>query len=193
MTIKEKNIKQQRVEGYFIDAAKVIIKKEGPQAVTVRKIAEISGYSYGSIYNYYKDLEELMFHVKNSMIQDMINTMHQSGKKPQTIEDIQVINREFANFFMDNPNIYEFYYNYPIKTKGKTPIDDIGFNETRLQVYQVFVDMGILAKEDLEAVFWTILCSLYGLLNLYFSSNGLTKEDVYSGLDRIIEFTLRRR
>ena len=193
MTIKEKNIKQQRVEGYFIDAAKVIIKNEGPQAVTVRKIADISGYSYGSIYNYYKDLDELMFHVKNSMIIDMINTMHQSAKIPQTIEDIQVINREFANFFMDNPNIYEFYYNFPITTKGKTPIDDIGFNETKLQAYQVFVDKGILAKDDLEAVFWTILCSLYGLLNLFFSSNGLTKEDVYSGLDRIIEFTLRRR
>ncbi len=193
MTIKEKNIKQQRVEGYFIDAAKVIIKNEGPQAVTVRKIADISGYSYGSIYNYYKDLDELMFHVKNSMIIDMINTMHQSAKIPQTIEDIQVINREFANFFMDNPNIYEFYYNFPITTKGKTPIDDIGFNETKLQAYQVFVDKGILAKDDLEAVFWTILCSLYGLLNLYFSSNNLTKEDVYSGLDRIIEFTLRRR
>jgi AcrR family transcriptional regulator len=193
MTIKEKNIKQQRVEGYFIDAAKVIIKNEGPQAVTVRKVADISGYSYGSIYNYYKDLDELMFHVKNSMIIDMINTMHQSAKIPQTIEDIQVINREFANFFMDNPNIYEFYYNFPITTKGKTPIDDIGFNETKLQAYQVFVDKGILAKDDLEAVFWTILCSLYGLLNLFFSSNGLTKEDVYSGLDRIIEFTLRRR
>ena len=193
MTIKEKNIKQQRVEGYFIDAAKVIINKEGPHAVTVRKIADLSGYSYGSIYNYYNDLDELMFKVKNSMILDMMNTMHRSEIIPPTLEDIQLINQEFANFFMDNPNIYEFFYNFHIKTKGKTPIDDISFNEARLHAYQGFVDKGIIAKDDLEAVFWTILCSLYGLLNLYFSSNGITKEGVHDGLNKIIEFTLRKR
>ncbi len=191
--IKKKSIKQQRVEGYFIDAAKIIIKNEGPKAVTVRKIADSSGYSYGSIYNYYKNLDELMFHVKNSMILDMIKEMGRPEKTPQTIKDIQIINRQFATFFMDNPNIYEFYYNYPIETEGKTPIDDISFSKSRLQVYQTFVDNGTLDQDDLEAVYLTILSSLYGFLNLYFSSNGLTKEDVYSGLDRIIEFTLRRR
>lgn len=193
MTIKEKNIKQQRVEGYFIDAAKEIIKKEGPHAVTVRKIAELSGYSYGSIYNYYSDLDELMFSVKSSMIRDMMNSMHRPEVIPQTVEDIQLINQEFADFFMDNPNIYEFFYSYHIKAKGTLPIDDISFNDARLHAYQGFVEKGIIAKDDLEAVFWTILCSLYGLLNLYFSSNGVTKEHVHDGLNKIIEFTLRKR
>jgi len=191
--MKEKNIKQQRVEVYFIDAAKFIIMKEGPTAVTVRKIADRSGYSYGSIYNYYDSLDELMFRVKNSMILDIMSLMDELESIPQSIEDIKSLNWKFAEFFMENPNIYEFFYNYPIKTLGKTPVDDINFNDNRLLTYQSFVDKGIINKDDLEVVYLTILASLYGLLNLYFSSNGVTKEYVRDGLNTIIEFTLRKR
>jgi len=191
--MKEKNIKQQRVEVYFIDAAKFIIMKEGPTAVTVRKIADRSGYSYGSIYNYYDSLDELMFRVKNSMILDIMSLMDEPESIPQSIEDIKSLNWKFAEFFMENPNIYEFFYNYPIKTLGKTPVDDINFNDNRLLTYQSFVDKGIINKDDLEVVYLTILASLYGLLNLYFSSNGVTKEYVRDGLNTIIEFTLRKR
>ena len=56
-------IKANRVKSYFIEAAKEIIIKEGPENVSVRKIANLSGYSYGSIYNYYTELNELMVDV----------------------------------------------------------------------------------------------------------------------------------
>ena len=191
--MSRKSIKHQRVESYFIEAAKAIIKSDGPQAVSVRKIADLSGYSYGSIYNYYNNLDELLFHVKNSMIQDMIRSMSNTETVPRSIEDIQLINWTFAQYFMDNPHIYEFFYNYPIKTDGTTPTDDNNFNENRLLSYQHFVESKIIKKEDLETVYLTILSSLYGLLNLYFSSNGITKEYVRDGLNKIIEFTLRRK
>lgn len=191
--MSEKSIKHKRVESYFIEAAKDIIKSNGPQAVSVRKIADLSGYSYGSIYNYYNDLDELLFHVKNSMIQDMIISMSNTESVPRSIEDIQVINWTFAQYFMENPHIYEFFYNYPIKTDGPTPTEENSFNENKLLAYQHFVETEIIKKEDLETVYLTILSSLYGLLNLYFSSSGITEKYVHDGLNKIIEFTLRRK
>lgn len=194
MDNQKKTIKQQRVEGYFIDAAKEIIINEGAQHVTVRRIADLSGYSYGSIYNYYTDLDELMFAVKNAMIYDMMNTMQSDSEAViDSIDGIKAINRMFLDYFIENPNVYEFFYTFQIKKSGHTPMDDINFNENNIRVYRPFVEAGIIEQEDLKTVFNTILYSLYGLLTLYFSSNGLSKDDAYKNLDEIIDFVLKKR
>lgn len=191
---EKKAIKAQRVEAYFIEAAKAIIKKEGAEHVTVRKIADLSGYSYGSIYNYYKDLDELMFETRNAMIEDMMELM---GKGPPTsfssVSDIKRINRIFLDFFIDNPNIYAFFYNYPIKKRGITPIEKMNLAERNKLNYMPFVENGTIKESELEAVFKSILYSLYGLLTLYFSSYALTKQQVHDDLDQIIEYILEKR
>ena len=188
----EKSIKQQRIESYFIDAAKEIIKKEGAHSVTVRKIAELSGYSYGSIYNYYADLDELLFHVKNAMIYDMMDMMQfGGGEKKSSIEDIKMGNRMFITYFIENPYIYEFFYAYPIKKQGDTPVDDVSFDENRAKAYMGFVEDGTIKMEDLNTVIMTVIFSIFGLLTLYFSSNGITKEQVYESIDNITENLLK--
>ena len=48
--------KKEFVKSKFIDAAKSIIFKEGVGAVTVRGVAEMTGYSYATIYHYFSDL-----------------------------------------------------------------------------------------------------------------------------------------
>ena len=189
-----KSVKAQRIESYFIDAAKEIIKKEGPDSVTVRKIADLSGYSYGSIYNYYKDLDELMFETRNAMIYDMMAMM---GEGPHdslsSVEDFKRINRIFLDFFIENSHIYTFFYNYPIKKTGMTPIEEMNLSERNKMNYMPFVENGMIQESDLEAVFKSILYSLYGLLTLYFSSYAMTKEQAHSDLDNIIEYILRKR
>ncbi len=194
MKNKKNAIKQQRIQSYFIEAAKTVIKQEGVRNVSVRKIADLSGYSYGSIYNYYDDLDDLLFEVKNSMIYDLMGQMGGQPEEPlQSVEDIKNINCAFADYFIDNPNIYEFFYSYPLQKTGTTPMDEMGFNESRLLPYEAFVEKGIIKKEDLPTVFNTILYSLFGLLNLYFSSNGMTKQKLHEDLSDIIDYILKAR
>jgi len=189
-----KPIKKQRVETYFIQAAKEIIKSEGANSVTVRKIADLAGYSYGSIYNYYADLDELMFETRNAMIYDMMDMMSKGPHQSLTsVEDFKRINRMFLEFFMENPNIYEFFYNYSIKKTGVTPIEEMNLSERNKMNYMGFVENGTIQESDLEAVFKAILYSLYGLLTLYFSSYTMTKEAAFKDLDNIIDFILRKR
>ncbi|MEX1378222.1 MAG: TetR/AcrR family transcriptional regulator [Eubacteriales bacterium] len=190
--MEKKSVKQQRVESYFIDAAKKIIKDEGVHSVSVRKIAELSGYSYGSIYNYYADLDELLFNVKNSMIYDMVGIMQEydSDRKP-SLQDLKEGNRRFITYFIENPNVYEFFYTFPIKKQGNTPMDDVSFDENRTKAYMGFVEDGIITMEELPTVIMTVICSIFGLLTLYFSSNGMTKEQVYESIDNITENLLK--
>lgn len=46
---------------YFIEAASQIIEEEGLEAVTIRKVADIAGYNSATLYNYFENLDHLVF------------------------------------------------------------------------------------------------------------------------------------
>lgn len=58
MANREKH--HRRVLRYFIEAAQSIIQKDGMEAVTIRKVAEIAGFNSATLYNYFQDLDQLL-------------------------------------------------------------------------------------------------------------------------------------
>lgn len=58
----KKEIQRLRTMKYFIDAADNIIEEEGIEKVTIRKVADIAGYNSATIYNYFDNLDHLMFY-----------------------------------------------------------------------------------------------------------------------------------
>ena len=47
----KKDLQKKRIMIYFIDATNLIIEKEGLDAVTLRKVADLAGYNSATIYN----------------------------------------------------------------------------------------------------------------------------------------------
>src|SRR5699024_1857205 len=54
-------LKKKRMLKYFIDAAADIIKNEGAQKITARKVAQKAGYTNSTIYNYFEELSHLVY------------------------------------------------------------------------------------------------------------------------------------
>lgn len=63
MSIKEQRekIKHQRIIKYFIEATQEIIKKDGIENITIRKVAELAGYTSATLYNYFDNLKHVIF------------------------------------------------------------------------------------------------------------------------------------
>jgi AcrR family transcriptional regulator len=57
----KKVIQKRRMMGYFIEAASQIIDEEGLDSVTIRKVADIAGYNSATMYNYFENLDHLIF------------------------------------------------------------------------------------------------------------------------------------
>jgi len=70
MKMKKKKIQKRRMMGYFIDAANQIIENEGIEAVTIRKVADIAGYNSATLYNYFQDLNHLLFFASMKYLKD---------------------------------------------------------------------------------------------------------------------------
>lgn len=106
-----KEIKEDRIKGYFIDAMKETLKGEGLKAVNVRSIAERAGYSYATLYNYFKDLNELVFLCVKDFTSECESFVDEKSKKyPLGKERIKVRMQGYINYFIQYPGIFELMF-----------------------------------------------------------------------------------
>lgn len=192
---QRQNLKRQRMKIYFLDAAKEMIANEGIESISVRKVAEIAGYSYATLYNYFEDLNELLWEVKQVMISDLVVLIQQ---KIQHIsldkEGIKRLFRVYCSFYFENPHVFKFFYFHKLSQPSKNP-EDKGmapdFDRMMKETFKGFVTEGKLREMDLEVVGKICIYAIHGMLVLLFSGNGdLTEENVHKEVDKMIDYLL---
>ena len=193
-TTEKQTLKNQRVRAYFVQAAKKIILEEGVENVSVRKVADAAGYTFSTIYNYYGNQNELLQDVKADMIKDLVQHMAETRpSKVSDVEDIKKQNRLYVEYFIQNPNVFSFFYSYRLHPVQKEPAEVPDFSSQYLETYRGFAERGIIRESEIPVLAKTFIYSLHGLLALYFSDNGMTVQMLYEELDRVADFLLRER
>lgn len=190
----KKDIKRQ----LLLNTAKAIIHSEGHGAVTVRRVATETGYTYPILYHYFKDLGGFLWALRFDMIEDMIETLSPQPTFGDPVESVRIAFRAYADYFFDHPNVFRFFYFYPfIKPEADDQTYD-SFEQRFGQMWQTtfgdLVQTGLLLPEDVELVAKTIIYALQGMILLSLSANGsMTRELVTAELDRLIDHLLKKR
>jgi len=191
---ERQSLKNQRVRSYFIQAAKKIILDEGVENVSVRKVADLAGYTFSTIYNYFNNLNELLQDVKTDMIHDLIEHMQQTQPhKVFDLDDIKKQNRLYIEYFISNPNVFSFFYSYRLHPVQKVAAEIPDFSEQYLETYRGFVACGRIKESEVTVLAKTFIYSIQGLLALYFSDNGMSIDMLGEELDKVADFLLRDR
>lgn len=185
--------KNELVRNGFIQAAKEIVLQEGVEGVSVRKVAQATGYSYATIYHYFADLNALLLSVKEKMVDDVAAHFSVGGSAPfYSVDDLKRSNHAYAQYYLDRPNVYHFFYSYRFE-HAPAPDYDTKFQNGWITSYQTFVENGLLQPQDIVLTAKTVIYVVQGLLALYFSSNGLTKEKLFQDMDDIADYLFRER
>ena len=188
------SVREKRIRTYFIDAAKQIILREGVEGVSVRKVADIAGYSYATIYNYFSDLNALLLATKHVMIVDMVTYMGGAeDEKVKEIEDIKRLNRRYAGYYLAHPHVFRFFYSYRLTDEPQAAPQHFDYAASWQDTYQGLVADGTISANEVFIVAKTVIYALHGLLALFFSDNGLSEEALLSDLDQLTEYLLKRR
>nr|WP_321258824.1 TetR/AcrR family transcriptional regulator [uncultured Pseudodesulfovibrio sp.] len=104
-------IKQQRIIKYFIDAANEIIKKEGVGSVTIRKAADLAGYTSATLYNYFDNLQHLVFLATMTYLEEYNAALpHYLKGSENSIERYMLVCKCFAEYSFSEPEIYELLF-----------------------------------------------------------------------------------
>lgn len=153
MEQKEKRvkIKQERIMKYFIESAEEIIQKEGIESVTIRKTAELAGYTSATLYNYFDNLTHLVFLATMNHLENYNKHLYKSvAKCKNSIEVYMSVCLCFSEHAYSEPDIFELLFFSQDREK---------FEEYTNQYYELYP-----SKEEETPQF---LNTMYHLNNIY--------------------------
>ncbi|MFP4415976.1 MAG: TetR/AcrR family transcriptional regulator [Chitinispirillaceae bacterium] len=106
-----KAVQEKRMRGYFISAAKELIRGEGLEVVSARNVAQRAGYSYATLYNYFKDIRDLIFScVQDFMEECRMFVLKDMAQTDSATEALIAISASYARFFIHYPGIFDLFY-----------------------------------------------------------------------------------
>ncbi|MCK8827612.1 TetR/AcrR family transcriptional regulator [Natroniella acetigena] len=114
----EGDIKQIRILKIFINATSQIIEEEGIKGVTIRKVAKIAGYNSATIYNYFDNLNQLIFFAAMNFISDYVQEVPQyMEQSSNTLERFLLMWECFCKYSFKKPKIYYAVFTEDIGNK----------------------------------------------------------------------------
>jgi len=193
----KKSVKAERVKQFFVDSCSQIIASEGVEQATIRKVAEEAGYSYGSITNYFKDLNEVLWYAREKLMMEMAEAIQADiFKDPSLLTDIRGVLRVYMDYQLTHPHIFRFLYVYPLNEVDTQPSESLArlnMSEGWSSMLQGYVDDGILQQGQVKVVSDLILYAIHGLLMIGMTGNwDLKKDMLYKELDQILDYVLSK-
>lgn len=160
------HIKQQRIMKYFIEAAEEIIKNEGMEAVTIRKAADLAGYTSATLYNYFDNLSHLVFLANMHHLEEYNNNLLMCiANCKNSIEIYMAVCKCFSVHAYEKPEIFELLFFSHGDNKLEKYVS---------QYYEIFPE-----EEDLEKP--KFLDKMFHMNNLYARSYSMLENCVKEG------------
>ena len=170
MTNKE--LQEQRTRGYFIEATKEILKGEGSTALSVRNIAERAGYSYATLYNYFKDQTELISLSLLDFKDECRDAVNQNIRKSKPGKsEIKAIVLGYVNYFVQYPGVFDLFYIEKLASKSVNE-EVIAFLDSLCEEdWNFLIDNEIYKESEAIALRLTLKNAVIGLLMSYLKRN----------------------
>jgi len=89
-----------------LSAAERVVETEGITALTARRVAKDIGYSVGTIYNLFDNLDALSLHVKARTIDALYAHIKDIPKGKIVVDDFLALNEAYFEFLNENPNTW---------------------------------------------------------------------------------------
>lgn len=101
------SIKKKRIMVYFIEATEELIKEDGIDGLSIRRIASKAGYNSATLYNYFDDLEHLILFASVRHLREYVTTLGRSIKPDMNaLETYRVIYGLFSEYSFRSPEIF---------------------------------------------------------------------------------------
>ena len=102
----KREIQRKRIKNYFIESTIYIIKKEGLEKLTTKKIGKRAGFSYATIYNYFENFNELICISMIRMAEECNLYVKKNITGNSILERVFSFSDLIIDFNANNPNIY---------------------------------------------------------------------------------------
>lgn len=185
----DKSMRKERTKKEFIAASKEIIESQGIDQLSVRKVGDLSGYSYATIYNYFKDLNTLLTHVSLDYLNDSYTYTMQGGEDIKNpLKRLIHYTKRYMTYMMDHPSIFKLIFisdldqPYAVMQEDLVPKVAIKLHET----LQECNTRKFLLSFDV--IFQLIASSIHSKILFYITKrSNETKEMIFNQIEKEIK------
>jgi len=173
MGITERKEKQkQDIKKMILDASMKLFIEEGFDNVTMRRIADIIEYSPTTVYLYFKDKNEIFFHLHEMGFQKMLEMNQHLPNITNPLMRLYKMGENYIDFGMQNQEFYDimFIQHAPMEALEQMEDCDWSLGHTALGALQNLLnecmEKGLIQKAPVEAVAMAIWGMVHGLVSL---------------------------
>ena len=109
--LARKELKRRRIMTLFILSTEQLLRTEGIQNLTIRKLADVTGYSSATLYSYFEDLDELILYASFKYRKEYLKQVATEISSEMTsLEQYRKIYEIFNSYSCRDPEIYMNIY-----------------------------------------------------------------------------------
>ena len=147
----------------LLDAAMVILEREGAASLTLRAVAREAGVSPAAPYHHFKDKSELLYAISKEGFRRLKVTMERALKGPGT----HVLGVAYAHFAKANPALYRVMYDCARNTESLPQEGEHDDGALRMLKHAMTKACdGKISETDLELSVIAAWCAAHGLAEL---------------------------
>jgi AcrR family transcriptional regulator len=105
-----------------VDAAERLIALKGTEGMTVRQIAAEIGYSPGTLYNLFKNLDELLLHVAGRTLEKMLLEVESAPVSNDAAEDLRALATFYFRFTRRNARTWRLIMEHRLADGERHPV-----------------------------------------------------------------------
>lgn len=151
-----------------LDAAEAIIRDDGLPALTARKVAGRIGYAPGTLYNIFRNQDDLILHLNARTLERLDNLLRELSPTGDPETDLTALAEAYVRFIADNATLWQVLFDHRIAGDEALPdwyqsrIDRMmALVETAIS--PLFPGAGGTAERDAARLVWAAIhgvCSL---------------------------------
>lgn len=191
--MSRKEIQEKRKRGYFIEAAKKIIREEGTQNLTVKKVADLAGFAPGTLYNYFSNLNALYAYCVDDFWNECKIQVERSVKNIEDPnEKIIVSSKAYVNYFIDNQNIFKLIFLEDLKNVPED-IKEKVFNPEVVKLLGEYLKQLTEEQKAVEKLGNIVANYIHGILLFFIMDRAdESREEINTLLEENINYILER-
>jgi len=156
-----------------------LFKEQGIEGVTIQNVAQKAGTATGTIYNYFKNKEEILEYVSSKTFQNFLDVLSDAIKDKKPVEKLRAFLKCSFEFFVEHRGTFKIIE----RAKLDDRIDDSKRSQSEDAVVQIVNDIieegvhkGDFRKTDVSQTAMAILSLVVGMTKLNISSNLIDPE-----------------
>ena len=102
----------------ILQAAQSIIEREGLVGLSAREIARMIGYSPGTLYNIFENLDDVLLTLQIQMVGSLIDVIKAVPYGPTPEETINAVAKAYLNFALDNKRMWNLLL-HPLSSRWR--------------------------------------------------------------------------